>query len=343
MEGNWLFSKGHGLMTPTSAKTHLDDCVTQHMKTDVAKLRQDQSVEQSLAAVRALPPEGRIIYFYAVDELDRLVGIVPTRRLLLADRSSTVQEIMDPKAISIAHTATVLDACEFFLLHRFLAFPVVDDQNRVLGIVDVELYTDEIFEIDKKQDNDDLFQLIGVHLNQSQQASAFASFKSRFPWLIANICGGILAALITGFFEVELQRAVALALFIPVVLALAESVSIQSVSIALQNLHGPKPTWQAIWQKLKLESGTGVMLGAACAVTVALVALLWLWQPVVSISVLGGILGGVTMAAMIGVAIPNLLHKFKLEPQVAAGPMALALTDMVTLVVYFAVARLLLG
>ncbi len=330
-------------MNQAASMTHLDDRVTEHMKTDVAKLRQDHSIEHSLAAVRELPPEGRIIYFYAVDEHNRLVGIVPTRRLLLADRTSTIKEIMDPVAISISHTATVLEACEFFLLHRYLAFPIVDDENHVLGMVDVELYTDEIFEIDKKQDSDDLFQLIGVHFNQSQQASSFASFKSRFPWLIANICGGILAALITGFYEIELQKAVALALFIPVVLALAESVSIQSVSIALQNLHGPKPTWQAIWLKLTREFGTGVMLGTACAVTVALVALIWLWQPAVSISILGGIMGGVTMAAMIGVAIPNLLHKFKLEPQVAAGPLALALADMVTLVIYFSIARLVLA
>src|SRR5690606_8487581 len=133
---------------------------------------------------------------------------------------------------------------EFFLLHRLLAFPVVDVEGRLLGIVDVALYTDELADLDRREGNDELFQLIGVHFTESQQSSPVAAFKNRFPWLLANIGGGILAAFLSGVFEAELQKVVALALFIPVVLALAESVSIQSVSLALQALRGKKPTVQ---------------------------------------------------------------------------------------------------
>lgn len=326
----------------STAEKKLADPVTEHMRSDVARLGMNQTVGEALATLRSKPPVGRIIYFYVVDEEDRLQGVVPTRRLLMNDPDRTVGEIMLPDIITIPKFATVLDACEFFISHRLLAFPVVDEDRRLLGIVDVELYTDELSDLDRKEGNDELFQLIGVHISDVQMASPVAAFRSRFPWLLANIAGGILAAFLSGLFEAELQKAVALALFIPVVLALAESVSIQSVSLALQVLRGTRPTLQSIFRKLRAEVLTGLFLGIACGASVALVALVWLGEIPVVLCLLGGITGGVTFAALIGVAMPSFLRFFHRDPQVAAGPIALASTDMVTLLIYFTLARSLL-
>ncbi len=328
---------------PSADTSHLADPVTRHMRADFARLKPDHTVGEAIAAARAAPPEGRIIYFYVLDDAGRLEGIVPTRRLLLSADSTPIREVMVTRVVTIPAAATVLDACEFFLLHKFLAFPVVDDQRRMLGIVDVDLYTEELADLDRREDLDDLFQLIGVHFEDSQARSPVAAFRSRFPWLLANIAGGIVAAFLSGLFQAELEKAVALALFVPVVLALAESVAIQSVSIALQRLHGRRPSVAAIAGAVRHESLTGVMLGAASALAVALVALAWLGQPAVAAALFGGITGGVIAAAVIGVAMPNLLRLFAREPQVAAGPVALAATDMVTLVIYFSLARQLLG
>ena len=328
---------------PSAAASHLADPVTRHMRADFARLALDQTVGEAITAARALPPEGRIIYFYVLDAAGRLAGVVPTRRLLLSPDATPIRDVMVTRVVTIPAAATVLDACEFFLLHKLLAFPVVDDERRMLGIVDVDLYTEELADVDRRQDLDDLFQLIGVHFEDSHARSPVAAFKSRFPWLLANIAGGIMAAFLSGLFQAELEKAVALALFVPVVLALAESVAIQSVSIALQRLHGRPPSLGGILRAVRHESLTGMLLGAASAATVALVALAWLGQRAVAAALLGGITGGVVCAAAIGVAMPNLLRLFAREPQVAAGPVALAATDMVTLVIYFSLARQLLG
>src|SRR5262249_19097187 len=138
--------------------------------------------------------------------------------------------------------------------------------------------------------------------------------------------------------ELAWQDAV-LALFVPVVLALAESVSIQSVSLALQTLHGPRPTWTSLFPKAAREMVTGALLGAACAVLVAGVALVWLRQGLLALCLLGGILGGVAAAAVFGLTVPVLLRILRRDPQVAAGPVALALADMTTLLVYFNLAH----
>jgi magnesium transporter len=328
---------------PSAAASHLADPVTRHMRADFARLALDQTVGEAIAAARSLPPEGRIIYFYVLDAAGRLAGVVPTRRLLLSPDATPIRDVMVTRVVTIPAAATVLDACEFFLLHKLLAFPVVDDERRMLGIVDVDLYTEELADVDRRQDLDDLFQLIGVHFEDSHARSPVAAFKSRFPWLLANIAGGIMAAFLSGLFQAELEKAVALALFVPVVLALAESVAIQSVSIALQRLHGRPPSLGGILRAVRHESLTGMLLGAASAAAVALVALAWLGQRAVAAALLGGITGGVVCAAAIGVAMPNLLRLFAREPQVAAGPVALAATDMVTLVIYFSLARQLLG
>ncbi|MCA9110214.1 MAG: magnesium transporter [Planctomycetaceae bacterium] len=326
-------------MDRSSIESRLKDPITQHMRTDFASLRTDLTIGDAIATLRESPPSGRVIYFYAVDEERRLKGVIPTRRLLLSSPNVLVTEIMLDHVISIPDRATVLDACEFFILHRLLAFPVTNPASELVGVVDVELYTTELQDLDQKDTNDDLFQVIGVHLSDARPSNPMAAFRSRFPWLIANICGGILAAFLTGMYEVELKKVVTLALFIPVVLALAESVSIQSVSLATQLLHGKRPTLSSITKKLRSEVMTGILLGLACGTAVSAVALVWQGQVAVALCLLGGIAGGVLCASVIGVALPNLLRYLDRDPQVAAGPIALALTDMVTLLVYFTLAR----
>lgn len=330
-------------MRAAPEKHSKDDLVINHMRTDLPRLHVEQTVGEALLSIREKPPESRIIYFYVVDDQNKLKGVVPTRRMLLNAPEKPLKEIMVADVLTITNTATVLKACEYFVRHRLLAFPIVDADFRLIGMVDIELYTEELSDFDRREGNDELFQLIGVHLDAVKQTSPAVAFGNRFPWLLANIAGGLMAAFLTGVFEAELQKAVALALFIPVVLALAESVSIQSVSLALRVLSGKQPTVAEILKKLRQEVVTGFYLGVASGIAVAAVALIWLGQVPVTLCILGGIAGSVTCASVIGMTMPNLVRLFNREPQVAAGPVALACTDMVTLLIYFTLARVLLA
>ncbi len=330
-------------MAKRFSEESLNEPVTRHLRRDVTRLLVNQTVGEALAWVRAHPPEGRIIYFYVVDAADHLQGVVPTRRLLLSPPDSPLADIMVRRVIALPADATVLDACEFFIQHRFLAFPVIDAQRRLLGAVDVELYTEELGHLAEPERPDDLFQLIGVHLAQAKQTSPLAAFRARFPWLLCNVVGGLLAAFISGLYEAELMAVVALALFIPVVLALAESVSIQSVSLALETLHAETPSWGRMFGRARREALTGLMLGIGTGLAVAAVAAVWLQNWRVPVCLLGGIAGGVAGAAVLGVMTPTVLRLLRRNPQVAAGPIALAASDMVSLLLYFNLARWLLA
>jgi magnesium transporter len=333
-------------MAAPLTKANLDDPISRHMRADFVRLPLGSTVGGALAGLRERPPEGRILYFYVVDADGRLAGVVPTRRLLLSPADRPLADIMIGRVIALPDSATVLDACEFFTLHRLLAFPVVDAERRVVGVVDIELYTDELSGLDDRGDDreraEDLFQLVGVHLAEARQASPLASFRRRFPWLLCSVGGGIVAAVLSGAFSEELQRTVALALFLPVVIGLAESVSMQSLGLALQTLHGGRPTWPALLRRLARELLTGAFLGVAAGLIVAAVAAAWLGELRLAGTLLGGVAGGMACAGGIGLALPNLLRLLRLDPRVAAGPVSLAAADVLTLLIYFNLARWLL-
>ena len=253
-----------------------------------------------METLRRQPPKGRVIYFYVADGEGRLQGVVPTRRLILSPPEKPLTEIMVRQVIALPAKATVLDACEFFIQHRLLAFPVVDEKNHLLGVVDMELYTDELSNLSDANKRDDLFQLIGVQIAHGQQASPLFAFRKRFPWLGCNLAAGILAAFLSGIYQKELNKVVALAYFIPVVLNLAESVSSQSVSLALQWLHGRAPAWKALSEKIRSEAATGFLLGLGSGIIVGIVAFAWLGEARVMLCLLGGITGGVVGAASWG-------------------------------------------
>jgi magnesium transporter len=323
-------------------KVELNDAVTRHLHQDFARIPVGQTVGEALDALRGHPPQGRILYLYVVDDQGHLVGVVPTRRLLLGSPEQPVAEIMVRQVVALPARTTVVEACEFFIQHRFLALPVVDDTRRLLGVVDVDLYTDEITQLDDGRVRDDLFQLLGVHVNGAEDGSPLGAFRRRFPWLGCNLAAGILAAFLTSAYQDELNRVVALAFFIPVVLNLAESVSSQSVSLALQVLHGRPPSWTMIPGMLAGELTTGLMLGLAAGAAVGVVGLAWLGQARVALCLLGGIAGGVAGAAVLGTALPFVLRLLRLEPRVAAGPIALAAADVITILLYLNLARWLL-
>lgn len=321
---------------------HLNAPVTTVARKDVATLHQDMTIEQALATIRQRGIGEKIVYFYAVDGDGRLTGVLPTRRLLTAPLGQPLSEIMVRRVAAVPHTATILEACEAFVLHKFLAFPVVDAERRIVGIIDVGLLTDQAFDIAEREQTDTLFESIGFRVSQVREASPFRAFRFRFPWLLATIGSGTICALLASAYELTLAKSIVLAFFLTLVLGLAESVSIQSMALTIQALRAVHPTFRWYWKALRREAGTAILLGTACGLVVA--AIVWLWRGtgLVAGVVGGGIALALFAACFFGLSVPSLLHAAKLDPKVAAGPVTLALTDISTLLFYFSLATLLL-
>jgi len=329
-------------MSIANPTDHFADPVLKHARKDFVRVLVHQTVGEALAYVQQSRVEGRIVYFYVTDDAGRLVGVVPTRRLLLNPPETKIADIMVRQVIAIPEQATLTDACEFFMLHRLLALPVVDDERRIVGVIDVELYTDEISDLARRGESDAIFQLIGIRLAQVSRASLVGAFRRRFPWLLCNIVGGLACAVLAACFETVLHEAIVLAMFIPVVLALGESVAIQTLTLSLQTHHGLRLDWRMLWRILRRESTLGILLGLAAGALVALAALGWHGRGVIPLVIFDAILASATTAALLGLLVPAALRALERDPHVASGPIVLAMTDVATLFYYFGLAAWLL-
>jgi len=183
--------------------------------------------------------------------------------------------------------------------------------------------------------------LIGVH--GTAGLTPWHAFRDRFPWLLCNIGGGLLAAFIASRFEHLLQEVVTLALFIPIVLALGESVSMQALTLTLQGLTDGPVVWKRLFGSLWKEFKTAALLAVGCAALVALAVVLWRGQVRVAGSIFLAITFSMVIACLMGVVIPAVLRAAKADPRIAAGPVVLAAADVVTLVFYFGLGSRLLG
>jgi len=308
-------------------------------------------VAEALERIRREGVGERVIYFFAVDPDKKLVGVLPTRRLLTAPLESRLRDIMVRRVVAIPASATVLDACEFFVLYKFFAFPVVDEQRRVVGVVDVSLFAEEILGEREEQPRaaapapirDDVFEVLGFHLEQIRGASPWRVFRFRFPWLLVTVAGGTICAILAGAFEVTLAHSLVVAFFLTMVLGLNESVSAQSMSVTIQMLQSAPVTWSWFRTALRRELATAVLIGLACGVVVAAVVLLWRHNPRGAVAIGGSIAVSLVTASLLGLGVPSLLHRFNLDPKIAAGPLTLAFADICALILYFTAARFFLS
>jgi magnesium transporter len=299
------------------------------------------SVGQALSVIREHGVGERLIYFYVVDADEKLAGVLPTRRLLTSRLEARLEEIMLRRVFALPQSATLLDACDIFVLHKFYALPIVDSNRRIVGVVDANVVTDELLDVTEKAD-DTFFESLGFHLDQARGASPWKAFRLRFPWLLTTIGSGTCAAVLAGAFEETLARALVLSFFLALVLALAESVSIQSMTLTLQALRSMRPTWKWFLENGRREIGTGVLIGIASGLLVFLIAWIWRGQPTPAGVIGGTVAGSLVIACSAGFAVPSVLHALKLDPKIAAGPITLALTDLATLLLYFSLAKAVL-
>ncbi|MGB8167151.1 MAG: magnesium transporter [Chthoniobacteraceae bacterium] len=322
--------------------THLQDPVLAHARLDSPLLREDMTIEEALRVIREKGVGERIVYFYVIDADDRLVGVLPTRRFLVALPEARLSDLMIRRVVTVPDRATLLEACELFVLYKFLAFPVVNADRKVVGILDISVFTEEVLDFTEPEQVTDTFETLGFHLAQARGASPWKAFRVRFPWLLATIGSGTAGAVLAGAFEHTLARTVVVAFFLALVLALAEAVSIQSMTLTLQALRAMKPDWNWFWQAARREFGTALLLGAGCGALVFGVVCVWRRTPAAAGVIAATIFGSLLIACLSGVVMPTLLHALRLDPKIAAGPVTLAVADVLTLLLYFSLASWLL-
>ena len=302
----------------------------------------DQTIDEALRHLRGQKIDGKIIYFYVVDDAGVLRGVVNTRNLLLRDPKTAISDIMSKEVIALKEEQTLGDAIELLSHHSLLALPVVDSRGCLLGIVDVGVYLEESIDIALEKQRNDIFQILGFTIEERKQKSAWKSFRLRMPWILCNMASGIACAAISRIFEGTLAKILLLAMFIPLVLTLSESISMQSMTQSIHLLRKSKINLKKLLPRFLSEWKVVLLLSSACGISVGLLSFLWGGGVGSALSITISLAISIAISASAGALIPVILHAKELDPKVASGPIVLMFADVITTLLYLGLATWML-
>jgi len=309
------------------------------MSPQVFRMPDTGTCGQAIAALQTQHEDLETVYYvYVVDELQRLVGVSSLRSLLTHPPRTKLTQIMVPEVIAVAPDTDQEEVARYVARYDLLAVPVVDGQRHILGLVTV----DDIVDVIRDEAAEDMMLMAGV--NESPQRSVLRQSWHRAGWLLATIGGGIVAAEIIGMYETTLMKVAVLAGFIPVIMGMGGNVGIQSATLAVRGLATGQVQIGGVGTFLWQEARVGLILGAFYALLLGSYGLLrYSDTPLIGLALGTSIFLAIGAAGVIGALLPVAFDRLGADPAIATGPFVTTIVDLLGIVIYFNVARILLG
>lgn len=321
---------------------HPDDSAGGLMTSEFLALRRRMTAAEALEALRVWKPEAETIYYmFVVDAVGRLCGVVDLRQLVMADPETLLTDIMDPDVISVTVGADQEECARLMSHYDLLALPVIDHDRRLLGVVTI----DDVVDVLEDEATEDIQRLGGSQpLGRSYlESSVWLVMRKRIGWLMLLFLTESLTGTVLRHFEKELETAVALAFFVPLLIGTGGNAGSQTTSTIIRALAVGdielKDALKSLWHELRV----GLLLGLGMAVVAYIRALTWNSTPDLAATVSLAILTIVIWANGLGAVLPLLATRLRIDPTVVSGPVMSTLVDATGLFIYFTIARLLMG
>ena len=309
------------------------------MATEFVVLLANKTVGQTLQELRELGPEAETIYYlYVVDKTHQLVGVVSLRDLIVAPLDAKIEDIMGFRVVSANVMTDQEHLARIVQKYDLLALPVVDDHNKLLGIITV----DDVLDVIERETTEDFEELSATKGSSDINMSPFTAAKKRAPWIVSLMFLGMITASTIGSFEDTLETIVLLAVFMPLVMGSAGNAATQSLVVAVRSIALGTINRKNVAKMIRREFGTGVLLGLACMVVIFGVITVLYGSALIGIIVGVSIFAALSVATIIGTLVPLLINRLKLDPAVASGPFITTLMDNLGLIIYFTVATSML-
>src|SRR3954471_1533388 len=241
------------------------------MNPHVFALSEDMTVGESIAEIQGNRDVEMVFYLYVVDERRHLVGVVSLRRLLLVAPDTPLKRIMTTDLISVRADMDQEEVARQGASYNLLAIPVVDEENKLVGVITV----DDVIDVIKDEATEDVYRLAGVAGDDRVFTSAWDSLRKRLPWLIVNLATAFLAASVVALFSRTIDKVVALAVFMPVVAGMGGNAATQTLTVIVRGIALGELTWGNSRKALFKEASVGIGNGIACGLVGALVV--WLF------------------------------------------------------------------
>ena len=320
------------------------------MTTEYVSLRVDMTVEESILRIRRQGVDKETIYTCYVTEGRKLVGIVTVKDLLLAqDDETPIADIMETNLISVSTHTDQEEVALMFSRYDFLALPVVDLENRMVGIITV----DDAIDVMQDEATEDMEMMGGILPSEKTyiRSSPWDLFKSRIPWLLLLMVSATFTGMIISSFESALATHAALIAFIPMLMGTGGNSGSQSSvtiirALSLEELHLGDLA-RVIWKEIRTAVLCGFVLSVVCYLKIWLVDGLLLGNsdisPLINLVVCLALFATVLIAKVVGAILPLLAKALKLDPAVMASPFITSIVDALSLLVYFLFASMLLN
>jgi len=279
-----------------------------------------------------------INYLYVIDEARKLVGVVSYRDLLLAGEKEKIRDIMYERVIAVSVTTDQEVVATMAERYDFLAIPVVDEQNVLVGIVTV----DDIIDIVIREANEDIEKLSASGKSIDFETKTLVAAARRLPWLILLLFIGVISGRIISSFEETLQRVVALAFFMPMIAGMTGNTGTQSLAVVVRGLITQDINKKVITRLVARELGVGITIGVICAIIIAIIAYIWQGNLILGAVVGSSLFFTLIIGTLAGTIIPLILYRLKIDPAVASGPLITTLNDIFSLMTYFGIATMFL-
>jgi len=310
------------------------------MTLEYVSLYSHMTVSSAMTLLKTEAPNAETIYYiYVVDEQKHLVGVVSLRSLIVSDDNTLIAEIMNDSVYAVSVSKSREYAARKMRDYDFLALPVVDFKQRLIGIITI----DDIVDVLEEEASDDYSKLAAVSNMDSVDQHPVSAAKKRLPWLIILLFLGMFTASLIGRFEETLNKVSILAVFIPLIAGMAGNTGTQALAVAVRGIATGELEKE---NKLKLvlrEAGTGLITGGVCGILVTLVVYIWKGNFYLGMLVGASILGTLIVATIAGSIIPILMNKLKIDPAVASGPFITTLNDIISILIYFGMATMFMG
>ncbi|HEY7913013.1 MAG TPA: magnesium transporter, partial [Blastocatellia bacterium] len=313
-----------------------DETAGRIMTPDYFALEEEITVSEAITSLQRRSEEFEMaFYLYVVDSRNHLLGVVSLRQLLLNPPSTPLRKIMISDVIKVNTDTDQEEVARIVATYNLLAVPVVDEENKLVGIITV----DDIIDVMREEATEDIYGLAGVEADDRALGSPTNSVRRRLPWLVLSLGGALIAVAIVRYYLMPRARApisenaLLLALLIPIVAAMGSNAATQTMTVVVRGIGLGEVGWDTRWRVTMKEALVGLINGLVVGGIVAAIVALW-FTPT-----LGGLIGltmvvSLLAAGMLGTLIPVLLKRLKVDPALASSVFVVTLTDIITFFFY---------
>ena len=307
------------------------------MYTDVFTLHEETRARGAIAALQDQEEAEMVFYLYAIDNEGALTGVISLRDLVTTPSDTMLKDIMTKKVHAVRPETDQEEVARIVSQYNFLAVPVIDSDEKLLGIVTV----DDVVDVIREEATEDFLKMVGAGEDREiLLKSSWENARIRLPWLFASWVGGIIAAYIIGVFDNILQNTIALAAFIPVIIGMGGNIGTQSSTIIVRGLATGRVGFENSSKILFKEIRVGLILGILYGILLGLFAIFRFLDisPILGLVVGLSICASMLIAATIGSLVPLILDRFDIDPAVATGPFVTTAIDILGVALYFIIA-----